>query len=68
MKDRLGAAAWWNAPIANPTQTSYTRLMRVPWGELSSPFTAAQADFRARLDNAMKSRYLDGDFGGAAND
>jgi len=35
MKDRLGTAAWWNQPTANPTQSIFRRFVKTPGAELT---------------------------------
>ena len=46
MKDRLGKAKWWNAPIKNPTQTRYLRFLKTPTGKLKSQFTDISDEFK----------------------
>jgi hypothetical protein len=35
MKDRLGEAKLWNAPLSNPTQNAYVRAVKMPGSGLS---------------------------------
>jgi hypothetical protein len=37
----------WNIAPKNPTQTRYTRFMKMPYSDLITPFSKAQTKFQA---------------------
>ena len=57
MKDRIGRAKFINLPVKNPTQTRYTRFMRMPYTRLESAFTRSEDKYRTLMNNALKNRY-----------
>ena len=59
MKDRLGASAWVNRAPRNRTQTSYTRFLKGPSGELKSQFTENKRAFDALMKDALRTRYTE---------
>lgn len=56
MKNYLKESAWWNNPIDNPTQTRYTRFMKVPHGEMDTMFNKIGSRFKT-FGGLPKTRY-----------
>jgi len=50
MKDRLGTAAFWNAPVRNPTQSIFRRFVKTPGAELPDTLR----DVREKFDEFGK--------------
>jgi len=50
LRDRLGTAAFWNQPIANPTQNIFRRFVKTPGAELRDTLR----DYREKFDTFGK--------------
>ena len=50
MRDRLGTSAFWNRPLANPTQNIFTRFVRQPQAGLQDKLK----DYRDKFDKFGK--------------
>ena len=50
LRDRLGTAAWWNQPTANPTQSIFRRFVKTPGAEM----TDRLKDHREQFDKFGK--------------
>ncbi len=46
-----------NIAPRNRTQTSYTRFLKQPGGEIRTAFSESRSAFRKTMDDAMKSPY-----------
>lgn len=58
MKDRLGKASFWNAPIRNRTQNALERFERKPNGEwFDRGFKESERKFKTIINRALKTHY-----------
>jgi hypothetical protein len=56
MKDRLGTAQVWNAPIRNETQNMYRRFVKTPHAGLPDFTAKYKTGWDAMKNLALKSR------------
>lgn len=56
MKDRLGTSAWWNQPLANPTQSLFRRFQRTPGAGLPDMLAGQKKKWKQFEDMALKTR------------
>jgi hypothetical protein len=56
VKDRLGKAAFWNAPLRNPTQNMFTRFVRQPGSGLPDTLKEYRDKFGDFGKKALKTR------------
>ena len=59
MKDRLETSWWENLFPKNPTQTRYTRFMKVPYQPIDSQFSKAKDEWDRLGQDWKKTRYLE---------
>ena len=60
--DRLGTSAFWNRPLANPTQSIFTRFVRQPQAGLRDTLKDSRDKFDEFWNKALRtslSEYLE---------
>ena len=56
MKDRLGQSAFWNRPLANPTQNIFRRFVRMPGSGLPDLLDKSKKAWKEFENRALKTR------------
>ena len=62
MRDRLGQSAWWNRPLANPTQNQFVRFVKQPGSGLPDTLKEYRDqfdDFGKKALHTRLSEYLE---------
>jgi len=56
MRDRLRQSAWWNRPLANPTQNQFIRFIKQPGSGLPDTLKEYRDKFEDFGKKALKTR------------
>ena len=57
MKDVIGVGRFVNSPVSNPTQTRFSRLVKVPHAPLDSLYNKMEAKMDSLKPENIKTRY-----------